>query len=69
MKLKVDAKNYRYTEQRFTGSSRIYHMSTKQTMNSEELGNPRTDLRRKSEELTGAEEETEGHRDALVQSG
>ena len=45
--IKADAKNYRYTEQRFTGSSRIYHMSTKQTMNTEELGNPRTDLWRK----------------------
>ena len=44
-------------------------MSTKQTMNTEELGNPRTDLRRKGEELNGAEEETEGRRDALVQSG
>ena len=44
-------------------------MNTKKMMNSEELGNPRTDLRRKGEELTGAEEETEGRRDALVQSG
>ena len=45
--MKADAKNYRYTEQRFTGSSKIYHMSKKQMMNTEELGNPRTDLRRK----------------------
>ena len=45
--VKTEDKNYCYTEQRFIGSSKIYHMSAKQTVNTKELGNPRTDQRRK----------------------
>ena len=33
MKLKADAKTYRYAEQGFTDASRSYRMNTKQAMN------------------------------------
>ena len=68
--VKTEDKNYRYTERRYTDSSK--DLSYEQEA-SDEHGKSRETLEQiydgKDRRLTGAEEEAEGRRGALVRSG